>query len=428
MEYKMKLTKQEKEILGGSRGETMAKILKTIVEFGEIFGATHLVPVTGKGHLVTSFGLSLLKPVYRIMDEIIDSGLKVEAGFSVDPKPDFSDIKCNFLEKLIFDKKVYSLQEKYDDQLRKTGLLNDNAYTCACYLDEVGNIPKFGENLAWAESSAVVYANSVLGARCNRNSGMLELMSLLAGKVPYFGLLTDEGRKATYIIDVKCDKLPEAQILGSAIGMKVMEEVPYIRGLDKFLGNELTDSVKAYLKDMGAATASNGAVGLYHIENLTPEAKEIGEKLIKEGAKTYIIDDNEIERVYKSYPVMWKKKNTKPKICFIGCPHLTFSQMIDWTDKLSKALEETGRKKVKVKTVISSAPDVLIKFKKTPYYDRLINMGVYLSALCPLMYTSNPIAAMKPIMTNSNKFRTYSVARYYPDEKIINILSGKEAN
>lgn len=428
MELNIKLTKEEKDILAGSKGETMAKIMKTIVDFGEIFGATYLVPVNCKGHLVTSFGLSLLKPVYRIMDEIIDAGLKVEQGFTVDPKPDFSAINVNFLEKLIFKKKIYGLQDKYDEQLKKVGLLNDNAFTCACYLDEVGNIPKKGEYLAWAESSAVVYANSVLGARCNRNSGMLELMSSIAGKVPYFGLLTDEGRKATWVIEVRCSNLPEAQILGSAIGMKVMEEVPYIKGLDKFLGTDINSNVKAYLKDMGAATASNGAVGLYHIDNLTPEAKELKDELIKPNAHTYVIDDKELQRVYDSYPIMWKKKDAKPKLCFIGCPHLTLSQLEDWTNKLSSALNENGRKKVKVKTVMSSAPDVLEAFKKSSSYKKLIEMGVYLSPLCPLMYTSNPLSVLKPIMTNSNKLRTYSVARYYTDAKILNILSGKEVN
>lgn len=424
----MKLNQEEKAILSGSQGDTMAKIMKTIVDFGDIFGATHLVPVKARGHLVTSFGLSLLKPVYRIMDEIIQAGLKVEGGFTADPRPNFDGIKCNPLEKLIFKKLVYGLQGEYEEQLKKVGLIDDNSFTCACYLEEVGNIPAFGEYLAWAESSAVVYANSVLGARCNRNSGMLELMSSIAGKVPYFGLLTEEGRKASWIIDVQCKKKPEAQILGSAIGMKVMEDVPYITGLDTFIGNEINNDVIGYLKDMGAATASNGAVGLYHVDNLTPEAKKEGRKLIKEDAKTYVIDDIELQRIYDSYPVMWKKKDAVPKLCFIGCPHLTFKQLNDWTERLFNALSTEGRKKVRIKTVMSSAPDIIDKFIQTPNYQKLKGMGVYLSGLCPLMYTSNPISVLKPIMTNSNKLRTYSVARYYPDDKIISILSGKEVN
>jgi predicted aconitase len=85
MEYRMNLNREEVDILAGSQGETMAKILRTVVDFGEIFGATHLVPVKSKGHLVTSCGLVFLKPVYRIADEIINAGLKVSEGFTVDP-------------------------------------------------------------------------------------------------------------------------------------------------------------------------------------------------------------------------------------------------------------------------------------------------------------------------------------------------------
>src|SRR5699024_8939095 len=185
----------------------------------------------------------------------------------------------------------YSSLACYRAQLTIRRLATPAAFTCRCDLDEVGNRPQKGEVLSWAESSAVVYANSVLGARCNRNSGIMDLMGSVAGYVPYFGLLTDEGRKATWVVRVQTTGRPEAQLLGSAIGMKVMADVPYVMGLDRWLGHELTDAACAYLKDFGAATASNGAVGLYHIDGLTPEAKEQGAALIAPGAKEYIIDD-----------------------------------------------------------------------------------------------------------------------------------------
>ena len=419
----MKLTKEEQAILSGSEGQTKAKIMQTLVEFGELFGATEFVPVSTSGHLVTSFGIGLLKPVYRIMDEIIEAGLKTPYPFTVDPRPiDYKNVKCNILDKLIFSKIMYSKQKHYEEQLSKIGLKNKNAFTCTCYLEEVGNTPKYGDILSWAESSAVVFANSVLGARCNRNSGMLDIFGAILGKVPKFGLLTDDGRKADYIVEIKTSHLPEAQILGSAIGMRVMEKVPYVVGLDKFLGTELNDDTISYLKDFGAATASNGAVGLYHIDNLTPEAKKYGKKLWRENAEKYVIDDAELERVYKSYPIMWKKEDAKPSLCFIGCPHLSFSQLKNWTDKIGENLKKSGRKKVKVRTIMTCAPDVADKFKKTPDYKKLTSYGVKLSSICPLMYTNNPIAGSKPIITNSNKLRTYSKARYYKDDDIVKII------
>ena len=249
-------------------------------------------------------------------------------------------------------------------------------------------------------------------------------MGSIVGYVPYFGLLTDEGRKATWIIRVNTTKKPEAQLLGSAIGMKVMEDVPYVVGLDKWIGNELDDSACSYLKDFGAATASNGAVGLYHIENLTPEAKEFGESLIVEGAKEYVIDDAELERVQREYPVIWKNKDAKPKLCFIGCPHLSLQQLKDWTVKLEEALKANGKKKVTIPTVFTAAPGVLEIFNETEYAARLKATGVITSYICPLMYMNNPLCKKMPVITSSNKLRTYTTSRYYKDEEILNIITG----
>ena len=407
MPYNMELTAEQQAILDGSKGDAMAKVMKTLVMYGETFGATKMVPVTSKmGHLVTSFGLGVMKPVYELMDRLIDEKCISGQQFSVDPKPLDKKVPASFIENLVFKKFMYNSQDSYDEQLSRLGIVSDSAYTCACYLDEVGNTPAKGEVLSWAESSAVVYANSVLGARCNRNSGIIELFGSIVGFVPYFGLLTDDGRKATWTIEVKTSKKPEAQILGSAIGMKVMEDVPYIKGLDKWLGNELNDGVKGYLKDFGAATASNGAVGLYHIDGLTPEAVESGEKLVADGPKTYVIDDAELERVKSSYPVIWKDKDAKPKLCFVGCPHLTYSQLVEWTENVERGLEAEGRKKVAVPTVFTAAPAVIEKFNKTSYAARLKATGVILSYICPLMYMNNPLCGKKPVITNSNKLRT----------------------
>lgn len=424
MDYKMKLTDEQKAILGGSRGETMAKVMETLVRYGELFGADEMVPVTSKyNHLVTSFGLKALAPVYALMDQLIDAGAVSAQKFSADPRPLDSRVPSSFLQNFVFNKFMYTKQDFYEGQLKKLGLMSDDAFTCTCYMDEVGNKPAKGDVLSWAESSAVVYANSVLGARCNRNSGIIELFGSIVGFVPYFGLLTDEGRKATWVVEIKTTKKPEAQILGSAIGMKVMEDVPYVKGLDKWIGTELDGDATAYLKDFGAATASNGAVGLYHIANLTPEAVEQGEALIAEGAKTYVIDDAELDRVKANYPIMWKDKNAKPKLCFVGCPHLSRAQLIEWTDNVTAELKKNGLSKVSVPTVFTAAPGVIEEFNKTEYAAKLKATGVVLSYICPLMYMNNPLCKKMPVITNSNKLRTYTTARYYTSDEILGIIT-----
>ena len=421
----MILTKEQQAILDGAQGETLAKVMKTLVMYGDAFEAEKLVPITSKyNHLVTSFGLKVMSPVYDLMQQLLDAGVSSGQKFSVDPRPIDKNVPANFLQNFVFNKFMYTKQDFYEDQLQKLGLMDKNAFTCACYLDEVGNKPAKGDILSWAESSAVVYANSVLGARCNRNSGIIDIMGSIVGYVPYFGLLTDEGRKATWVIKVQTTKKPEAQLLGSAIGMKVMEDVPYVVGLDKWIGNELGDSACAYLKDFGAATASNGAVGLYHIDNLTPEAVELGEKLIAEGAREYVIDDAELQRVQDNYPVIWKNPDAQPKLCFVGCPHLSLEQLKDWTVKVESELAKNGKKKVVIKTVFTAAPGVLEAFEKTEYAARLKATGVITSYICPLMYMNNPLCKKMPVITSSNKLRTYTSARYYTNDQILTAITG----
>ena len=417
------LSEEQKAILDGQKGPTMAKVMQTLMRYGEIFGAERMVPITSQyNHLVTSFGLGVMGSVYDLMDELIDAGVTSSQKFSVDPRPIDKNVPATFLQRLVF-KIMYKKQDSYEEQLTKLGLLNKNAFTCACYMDEVGNRPGYGDVLSWAESSAVVYANSVLGARCNRNSGIIDLMGSILGYVPEFGLLTDEGRRAKWIVKVQTTKKPEAQLLGSAIGMKVMEDVPFIEGLDKWLGTELNDAACTYLKDFGAATASNGAVGLYHVEGLTPDAVKLGRDLILPDANVYVIDDEELERVKASYPVIWKDTEADPVLCFVGCPHMSLEQLKSWTVRVEEGLKKNGTHTVSIPTVFTAAPGVLDKFEKTEYAIRLERTGVITSYICPLMYMNNPLCKKMPVITSSNKLRTYTSARYYTEEELLDRIT-----
>jgi predicted aconitase len=420
---KMNLTREEQAILDGENGSVLAKVMKSAVLYGEAFGADRLVDIVGEQHLVTSFGANTIKPYFSVMDELIQAGLKTREPFTVDPRPiEYKAVNVNLLQKLV-NKLVFGRQADYEKQLKVLGLRNGNAFTCACYLPEVGNTPKKGAMLAWSESSAVVFANSVLGARTNRNSSGIDIMCAILGKAPSFGLLTDDGRKATWKIEVKTSERPNAQLLGSAVGLKVMEAVPYIVGLDRFLGTDVTPEVEAFLKDMGAASASNGAVGLYHVENVTPEAKEAGDKLLAEGYQTYVIDDAELDRVHASYPVLWRNLEAVPKRIFIGCPHLNRHQLESWIERISAALNKHGLTRTKMPVALSTAPDLADLFRNDPAIQaRLTAMNVSITTICPLMYMSNPLCAREPIATNSNKLRTYSTARFFLDDEIVQLM------
>ena len=136
----MYLTAEQEAILNGSKGETMAKVTKTLVMYGETFGADKMVPVTSEyNHLVTSFGLKMMKPVFELMQQLIDAGVASSQKFSVDPRPVDKNVPANFLQNFIFNKIMYPTQGYYEGQLKELGLMNEDAFSCACYLDQMGN-------------------------------------------------------------------------------------------------------------------------------------------------------------------------------------------------------------------------------------------------------------------------------------------------
>ena len=167
-------------------------------------------------------------------------------------------------------------------------------------------------------------------------------------------------------------------------------------------------------------------MGLFHIENLTPEAKEQGEALIKEGAQVYVIDDAELQRVQDNYPVIWKNKDAKPELCFVGCPHMTLRQMMDWADNIEAKLRENGMDKVSVPTVFTASPAVIKELNAGTYGAKLASYGIIVSYICPLMYMNNPLCKKKAVITSSNKLRTYTSARFYREDEILDIITSKE--
>ena len=302
----MILTNAQQALLDGAQGETMAKVVKTLVLYGEAFGAERMVPITSQyGHTVISFGIGVMKPVYELYDTLLQAGAVSKQPFSADPRPLDKNIPSSFLQDLVF-KVMYSQQERYEAQLAKLGLMGEDAFTCACYLPEAGNVPQRGDVLSWAESSAVVYANSVLGARCNRNSGIIELMGSIAGFVPEFGLLTHEGRRADWIVEVRTSALPDAQLLGSAVGMKVLEQVPYVRGLDQWLGGELNEQACAmgkqpacmlFSKPIDSLAASGAILAAVWTEAKMPVVDSLGEEFlayVQDGMTLSVAEDGTV--------------------------------------------------------------------------------------------------------------------------------------
>jgi predicted aconitase len=422
---KIRLSQEERDILQGKQGPTMQKVMKSVVLYAEALGAMRLVDIEGNGHFVIAYAIPGIAPSTEMLEELVAAGLKTKYPFTLDPKPplDFENWWLSS-EQVQLLKQMYQDQERYDERMLQLGLRDPDACTCTPYLPQVGNIPKRGDILAWSESACAIFANSVLGARTNKNGAIMDLLCGIAGKTPLAGLLTDEGRRATWLIEVNTEKLPLPQLLGAAIGRKVLADVPFIAGLDRFLGSGLNIETRDYLHEMGAACATAGAVGLFHVEHITPEAIDYGRDLLVPNHETYFINDRQLQDLLASYPVMWTDKGAKPDKCFIGCPHLSLQQLTWWTEKIHSTLSlSKGQRQLPVKTTLCAAPQVLKEFKSdAKAREKLESAGVKLSVGCPMQLFDNDLSAGEAIVTNSNKLRAYTTARFVPDEELVEIL------
>jgi len=420
----IQLTAEEQDMVDGKKGDLLQKAINTVIAYGELFGADKLVDLQAAPHHAVSWGSDGIKPLLDIYQQLADGGLKTYAPFTADPMPmDPENLPVTDAEQAVVDK-VYNRMDELKKLNTQLGMRDpEKDWSCACYLPEMGNTPKLGDNIAWSESSAINFTNSALGARTNRNSMGIDMLCNIVGKAPNFGLMTDEGRQAVWLIDVKTTKMPHPEMIGSAIGMKVMEDVSYITGMDRFLSG-VTEETTGYLKDLGAATASNGAVGLYHMEGVTPEAVEKGRDLLNEGYKTYVIDDAELDRIYKSYPDLWKDKHGTPQRVFLGCPHMSYGQMVEWANRIVDAMDKSGNDKIKCPTYLFGSIYVKERFehKNPDLAKKLYAYGATVPINCPMMWCSTPVEGAERVATNSNKTRVYTTARFFFDDDLTQLI------
>ena len=430
--HKMKLTQEEQEILAGSKGPVMAKVLKTIVMHGELFGAERLADCGGAPHSSLYTGGPWVEPVLEMFEEIADAGLKAHAPYTVNPMPlDLYSVGQDPVKRnMMLD--GYPMQGRLIQVHTRLGARPLDVWSCACYVPEVGNTAKPGTVVAWAESSAVNYGNSVLAMRINRMATGMEVLCAIAGKVPVFGVLTDEGRKAKWHIDVRLSKEPHWGALGGAVGTKVVEQIPYISGIDQWIPMEdgKPDLVAmGKLKAFGSSTASSGAVGLYHMEKVTPEAKEQGRKLLADDYQTYVIDDAELARVMGNFKNLWKDPDGDPTSVYLGCPHNTYDEIFYWSKKIDKAIKESGQEKVAIPVVMACS--IVVRNRLLDEHPILLRdvlrAGVQFTTICTPAYQGlKGMADIDRGVTNSNKARFYSRLRLFGDDDLLQIaMTGK---
>ncbi len=294
----MHLTKDEERLLE-SDNPTIAKCMEILVALGEIFGAEKLIPIKSahiSGISYKNIGeeglewLKNLKAKVRVKTTLNPAGMDLERWREMGINEDFVKKQIEVIEAL-------------------KDLGAEPVLTCTPYYIYK---PSFGDHLAWSESSAVVYANSVIGARTNRESGISALASAIIGKTPYYGLHIKENRAPTILVKVKGDVNPS--LLGYKLGGEI-DGIPIFKFKRKLDDDEL--------KQLGASLASTGNIAMFHVIDQTPEWKD------------FEIPDEKIE--VDNFDI---KSDCEPDLIALGCPHLSKNELLEiarFVEKFEKA-------------------------------------------------------------------------------------------
>ncbi|MCJ7719869.1 MAG: aconitase X catalytic domain-containing protein [Candidatus Hadarchaeum sp.] len=306
----MQLTKEQERMLAGEHGEVVERNFRLLVRLGEIYGADRMIPVDSVQVAGVSYK-SIGDPGLEFLEDLVNKGAKVRVPTTLNPPGmDLLDWR-----ELGFPEDFAEKQLQIMDAFKKMGIAM--TATCTPYL--VGNMPRFGEHIAWSESSAVSFANSVLGARTNREGGPSALAAALCGVTPNYGLHSDEKRKPTLLVKVNAELNDNSDFgaLGYHVGKIVKDGIPYFKGIKKA---ELEQ-----LKALGAAMAASGAVALYHVEKITPEAHLMSPN----GLEVIEVGEKELKEAYA-------KLNTgeSPDIVILGCPHASLKEIAELAGKL----------------------------------------------------------------------------------------------
>ena len=299
----MHLTQEEEQFLNGEHGEVTARLFRLLVRLGDIYEADEMIPV-GSVQVAGVSYKSVGDPGLAFLEDIADQEAKVKVLTFLNPAGmDLEDWK-----EIGFPKDFADHQLRIMDAFKRMGIVITS--TCTPYL--AGNLPRFREHIAWSESSAVSFSNSVIGARTNREGGPSALAAAICGRTPKYGLHLWENRQPTIQIDVEADLsfTSDYGALGYTVGKQVKNKIPYFTGIT----NANTD----HLKSLGAAMAASGAVALYHIKDLTPEADLVETK----GLEKITITQKDIDETYQTL-----SKGEEPDIVILGCPHASLREI-----------------------------------------------------------------------------------------------------
>jgi len=306
----MHLTNAEERILSGENGEVMERMFRLLVRLGEIYGADRMIPVNSAQVAGVSYK-SIGDPGVEFLEDYAARDAKVKIVTFLNP----AGMDIEDWQKLNIPPGFAEKQLRIMDAFRKMGIVV--SATCTPYL--AGNLPRFREHIAWSESSAISFSNSVIGARTNREGGPSALAAALCGVTPNYGLHLDENRKPQTLVEVdaKLEESADFGALGYVVGKQVKNRIPYFKGIK--------DADTDQLKALGAAMAASGAVALYHVEGVTPEAHLVE----TEGLEKLSISDKDVNETFLKLST-----GKEPDIVILGCPHSSLKEIMTVSRKL----------------------------------------------------------------------------------------------
>lgn len=377
----LRLTPEEQAILAGESGPALQRALEIIVALARIYGAKDLVPVASVQVSGVSYK-NLGQAGHDFLQEWAAQGARARVTATLNPAG---------MDLLAW--RDLGISESFADQQRSIITAYTSlgiAPTCTCTPYLVGYAPSFGQHLAWAESSAVSYANSVLGARTNREGGPSALAAAIAGRTGRYGLHLDENRLATALIDVRCPIRSEADLgaLGCIVGQWLRNGVPFFRFRDQ-------DPTSWDLKALGAAMAASGAVGLYHIEGVTPE--EACASQMASCAPTLVVDD-----LVQGY-VALDGGSDRIDLVSLGCPHASVQELQTIADFLDD-------RRAKTALWITTARATRVEAERLGLVSRIEEAGGKIVADTCLVVTPVSDLGFRSLATNSAKMAIYAPA------------------
>jgi len=304
----MYLTKEEERILNGESGEVMQRMFRLLVRLGDIYNADKMIPV-GSVQVAGVSYKSIGDPGTEFLEDLANKGAAVQVLTFLNP----AGMDLEDWETIGFPKEFAKNQLRIMKAFKDMGIVITS--TCTPYL--AGNLPRFREHIAWSESSAVSFSNSVIGARTNREGGPSALAAAICGRTANYGLHLWEKRQPTIKIDVNAALELNADFgaLGWLVGKQVKNKIPYFTGIK----NANTDHLKA----LGAAMAASGAVALYHVEGLTPEADLVDTK----GIESLSVTQKDIKEAYATL-----NTGKTPDVVILGCPHASLREIATLAD------------------------------------------------------------------------------------------------